>query len=316
MKTLSLSELQFNPEVTFTSGQTFRWRKITTQDGIEWLGVVSGHVLLVDNAQIRCIGRWRSSSSESDQTDFDETFRSYFSFRDNLHKIHSSFPQDQFLSDSIRTYGGLRILTQDPWECLVSFVCSINKNIPGISSMIELLSSRFGEKIITLNGPIFSFPTASKLQEASKSELLDCKVGFRWRFIQFISRQVASGKFDLYSLRHKKYDELRNDLISELSGNTLGVGHKVADCVSLFAYHRTEAFPIDVWILRCLKKQYADKFGFGTLLEHRNALTPKLYESVHERALKYFGPYCGYAQQYLYMKIRDDDHAIRSKEKA
>jgi N-glycosylase/DNA lyase len=315
MQALSLSGLRFNPEVTFTSGQTFRWRKVTIREGVGWLGVVSRYVLLVNSAQIRCLGRWRGPS-DSDRTGFEETFRSYLSFRDDLNKIHSSFPHDRFLSDSIRTYDGLRILTQNPWECLISFVCSINKNIPGIISMIELLSCRFGEKIITLDRPIFSFPEPSRLQRASKSDLLHCKVGFRWRFIQFISRQVASGKFDLYSLSSKRYNELRNALISELSGNTLGVGHKVADCVSLFAYHRTEAFPIDVWILRCLKKYYAEKLDMSSLLEHRNALSPKLYEALQQRALNYFGNYCGYAQQYLYMKIRNDTAVIRKTEKA
>ncbi len=314
MQALSLSGLRFNPEITFTSGQTFRWRKITTREGIGWVGVVMGHVLFVNDDEILCLGR-AVGSSESDRTDFEETFSSYFSFRDNMQEIRRSFPYDKFLSESIRTYDGLRILTQDPWECLISFVCSINKNIPGIISMIELLSCRFGKKIITLDRPVFSFPTASKLHEASKSDLLDCKVGFRWRFIQFISRQVASGKFDLYSLSGKRYNELRTELISELSGNTLGVGHKVADCVSLFAYHCTDAFPIDVWILRCLKTHYAEKFGMVTLLEHRNALSPRLYDAVQEKALAYFGGYCGYAQQYLYMKIRDDDLAIRKAEK-
>jgi N-glycosylase/DNA lyase len=309
MQTLSLSELKFIPEITFTSGQTFRWRRIPTRRGIEWLGVVHGDAVIVNSAEIRCVASLRNRS-EPYSRDFSEVFGSYFSFSDNLNEITKSFPRDQFLLDSVRMYEGLRILTQDPWECLVSFVCSINKNIPGITSMIELLSNRFGVKIVELDRAVYSFPSPSTLAKASKLDLLSCRVGFRWKYIQFIARQVASGRTDLYSLNSKGYHELRNELISDLSGKTFGVGQKVADCVSLFAYHRMEAFPIDVWILRCLKNHYAEELNLAALLEQRKTLSPKLYEAIRENVLRYFGEFCGYAQQYLYMRIRDD-HAIQ-----
>lgn len=305
MQTLSLSELSFNPEYTFTSGQTFRWRRISKGVETAWLGVVSGYVVKVTKNEIQSVG---SSELRSQSTAFDfcEIFRTYLSFEDDLNAIYGTFPKDKFLFDALKQYKGLRILTQDPWECLVSFVCSINKNIPAIASMIELLSNRFGDKIMSLDRPIHSFPSPSRLAQATKNDLLNCKVGFRWRFVQFIAKQVASGRLDLDSLRNNAYQELRKYLISELSGNTFGVGPKVADCVSLFAYHKREAFPIDVWILRCLKNYYARKMSLGNLLIDRQSLTPRLYNIVHDKAFRYFGHYCGYAQQYLYMKIRAD----------
>ena len=301
--------MRFDPEVTFESGQTFRWKRFVTNDEPSWIGVISNNVVRMTRRKAELIAT--SKESDSNSSNFSDDIASYLSPNDNLYRIHQSFPRDEYLQNAVKTFDGLRVLTQDPWECLISFVCSINKNIPAIKMMLELLSMKFGSKISSSNEVFYSFPKPPTLAKASKIDLLACKVGFRWRFIRFIANQVSSGKLDLESVNQKSYEHARDGLISELSGTTFGVGPKVADCVMLFSMHKMEAFPVDVWMLRCIQSIYSQKMGLQDILREKKSLTKSTYDIVHQRAHEYFGRYCGYAQQYLYMKIRGD--FIRNK---
>jgi N-glycosylase/DNA lyase len=302
------SETAFDPNITFGSGQTFRWKKQALAEESFWTGVVANQVIRVKNNEAECIASLKDYNSK--QADFSELVFRYFSFQDNLEEIHSSFPRDQYLLNAVRRFPGLRVLTQDPWECLVSFVCSINKNIPSIKMMIESLSIKFGRKIDhSADDAFYSFPEPAILASASKNDLLSCKVGFRWKFIKFLARQVSSGKLDLDSLAEHPYELARNKLVSELSGTTFGVGPKVADCVMLFSMHKLDAFPVDVWILRCIKDNYSEKMHLSSQLD--KSLSIRIHDLIHDRAYEYFGKYCGYAQQYLYVKTRSE--FIRNK---
>ncbi|MGI0090375.1 MAG: DNA glycosylase, partial [Nitrososphaerales archaeon] len=238
----------------------------------------------------------------------------YFSASDDLDSILASFPQgDENLLNATQMFSGLRLLTQDPWECLISFVCSINCNIPSIKLKIENLSRRFGDEIESgLDCKWYSFPSPRSLARAEKRELLDCKVGFRWKYIKFIAKKVETGDLDLEKLSRLKYQEALSELISEISGNTFGVGPKVADCVLLYALHKTEAFPIDVWILRCLKQYYRDLIK----IRNCNSLTPKTYFELSELMREKFGSCAGYAQLFLYAKMRHDAHATQGRSRA
>ncbi len=299
----------FDPEVTFESGQTFRWKRFVTKDEPSWIGVISNYVVRMRRRKAECIAT--SKESDSNRSNFSDDIANYLSTNDDVDTIVQSFPREEYLQNAVKSFDGLRVLTQDPWECLISFVCSINKNIPAIKMMLELLSMKFGSKIRSSNEVFYSFPKPSTLAKASKIDLLACKVGFRWRFIRFIANQVSSGKLDLKSVSQKSYGQARDELISELSGTTFGVGPKVADCVMLFSMHKMEAFPVDVWMLRCIQSIYSQKMGLQDILRDKKSLTRSTYDLVHKRAHEYFGRYCGYAQQYLYMKIRDD--FIRNK---
>jgi N-glycosylase/DNA lyase len=299
---LNLLRYSFDPTITFDSGQVFRWKQFQTSRGYEWIGIVSNKLVRIDARKAECIASIRANR----RVEFEEEITKYLSLQDNLDQIHSTFPKDPLLNDSIREYTGLRILTQDPWECLVSFVCSINKNIPSIKRIIELLSKKFGSKISSSYPISHTFPDPSSLAKASKNDLISCKLGFRWKFVQFIAKQVQSGKLDLEEVNRKSYEGARRELISELSGKTFGVGPKVADCVLLFSMHKLESFPIDIWMQRCIRTYYTSKLNLDCSLQDSKWLTAKRYEMIRRKATEYFGRYSGYAQQYLYMRIRKD----------
>ncbi len=298
LKTIQFPESYFDPSITLDSGQAFRWNPLDESNQV-WVGVVSDKVVKVTKREAVVLGEIHRDP---------EFIQRYFSPSDDLESIFSTFPPDETLDSARRELNGLRLLSQDPWECLISFVCSINCNIPSIRLKIENLSRRYGKKIDTpLNLNAYSFPSAESLSKASKRDLLACRLGFRWKYVKFIAKKVTAGHLDLERLRTVSYYDAFPELISETSGNTFGVGPKVADCALLYSLHKTEAFPIDVWILRCLKQFYHDEIEIKNL----NSLTPKRYFAVSEAMRRRFGKYAGYAQLYLYVKMRgDSNHSI------
>ncbi|MHB8568071.1 MAG: DNA-3-methyladenine glycosylase family protein [Nitrososphaerales archaeon] len=296
---------QFDPSNTFECGQAFRWSRVT-EGGHDWQGIISGLALRVNQSCAQITGQFNAGSSGQESV-----VRDYFSCRDDLQKIICTFPRDGYLDSAKAEYAGLRLLTQDPWECLLSFVCSINCNIPSIRFKIGNLCRRFGKKIDSEEAhAIYSFPDAKSLSKAEKKDLLDCKVGFRWKYIQYIARKVALGELDLKRLEKMSYDRARSELISETSEKTFGVGPKVADCVLLFSLRKFEAFPIDVWMIRCLAQNYPD-LAKGLLPEGKTQITPGKYFEISAIVRKHFGNYAGYAQQYLYMKTRNDARLLK-----
>jgi len=174
------------------SGQVFRWKSLDdTLD--QWIGIVAGCLIKVSRQSATLLGSVRSS------TNFSELIEHYFSVQDNLKQTFSTFPTDEpFLSSALSKFSGLRLLSQDPWECLISFVCSINCNIPSIKQKLENLSKRFGSRIEYGSSEKFhSFPTARALSMAEKNDLLSCKLGFRWKYVKFIAEQVEKGTLNL-----------------------------------------------------------------------------------------------------------------------
>ena len=271
------------------SGQAFRWQATDKSKQI-WFGVVSDKL-------VKLTGDGATVYGDGD-TSGNNLLEEYLSTADDLNTIFRNIPFDPILDQIRNDLRGLRMLTQDPWECLISFVCSINCNIPSIRMKIENLSNRFGKCIKSdLDLKRHSFPTPEALAKASKRELLACRLGFRWRYVKFIAKQVASGALDLQSLASLPYSAAQNELISNTSGKTQGVGQKVADCALLYAYHKTESFPIDVWMLRCLNRYYVG-------LDNSAHLTTKRYTNLSESMRKKFGRYAGYAQLYLYVAMR------------
>jgi N-glycosylase/DNA lyase len=297
--TVSLGEIDFDPSETFDCGQCFRWRPLHDRKDA-WIGIVRGAVISANRSDVRAHG-------VNFQENLEEMVSRYFSFQDNLNRISSSFPKDVFLETAIQEHSALRILTQDPWECLISFICSINCNIPSIKMKIENLSRRYGTAIDSSFGRMYSFPEPAALAKAEKKDLLECKTGFRWRYIKFISEKVANGELDLQKIGRMSYGEARDCLLSEISGKTLGVGPKVADCVLLFSYHMLEAFPIDVWIARCINSVYKRLLS----IPDWNSLTEKRYKELSAVMREHFGQNSGYAQQYLYAKFRADQATPR-----
>lgn len=260
---------------TLGCGQAFRWR---TEGG--WHRGTVGEVAL----KVRRVGEGLEYfSSPAVEPCF---VSSYFRLDDDLDAILCEIDRHRHMSEAIRRYRGLRLLRQEPWECLVSYVASIVSNIPKISRCIENLSEKYGKRL-ELNGWVtYSFPTPQALARAGTRGLMDCELGFRARYLSALAKEVAGGRIDLQALRKAPYGDARRALM-ELRG----VGEKVADCVSLFSLDKLEAFPVDRWVQRVASRLFLDN-------------RPVPVKKVREWGMRQFGRYAGYAQQYLFHYIR------------
>jgi N-glycosylase/DNA lyase len=292
----------FSLEYTLESGQLFRWER----KGEWWSGVVAGSVLKLrqEGDVLRC-----SSSSER----LDSTFVArYFKLHENLDHILATLSKDEAITRIIERYYGLRIVSQDTWECLASFVLATNANIPRIRKMVAAVCTRYGEHFEFEGNGYAAFPTPEVLAQASESDLLACGLGYRAPFLKKVAGSVADGMVDFARLADLGYDESKDLLMTELLGQKmlLGVGPKVADCVLLYSCGKDEAFPIDVWIARVLAKMYPRLFDPALKRklgrEGGLKLSPSDYERTSKKVRSYFGNYAGYAQQYLYTAAREE----------
>ncbi len=291
----------FNLEHTVESGQLFRWER----SGEWWSGIVSGSVLMVkqEGDVLRC-----SPSSEL----IDRAFVTrYFRLDEDLEHILATLTKDDVMTRAIEKFYGLRLVKQDNWECLASFVLATNANIPRIKKMVSAVCSEFGSAFEFEGEKHYTFPGPEALSEASLPELTACGLGYRAPFLKRVAKSVAAHKVDFGFISSSKYDEARDVLLAELFGEKvlLGVGPKVADCVLLYSCGQDEAFPIDVWIARILAKSYPSLLG--PVLKRKFArdgkakLTTSDYWRISSKARAHFGRYAGYAQQYLYAAARE-----------
>ena len=183
---------------------------------------------------------------------------------------------------------GLRLLRQDPWECLASFILSSTKQIVQIQQIIRLLCARYGSPLdpSAVHPHDAAFPTAAQIAGATEDGLRGCKMGFRAPYLLATARRVADGAVDLEALRGMTMEEAEARLL-ELPG----VGEKIAQCVLLFAYDFPRAFPVDVWVRRAVVELYFPRRGPSPARLRRFIAT-------------HFGPHAGYAQQYLFHYMR------------
>ena len=281
---LQLSNLcPFNLDFTLCCGQAFRWNK----RGEWWYGVVREKVF-----KIRQIGN--KLEFESADADF---VKEYFGLHDDLPRIFSQVTKDKYIEAAVKKFKGLRILSQDPWECLISYICATYKNIPAIRQMLFNLSKKLGDKTIFDGLDFYTFPTPAKLAEVNMKELAECGLGYRARYISETAKMVHTNGFRLEDLRKTSSEKARKELL-----NFPGVGLKAADCVLLFSSGKLEAFPVDVWIKRIIIKYYKSHFPTGFIMKIfvKNSLTNSEYERLNLFGRRYFGNYAGYAQEYLY----------------
>jgi N-glycosylase/DNA lyase len=266
-------------EATLTSGQTFSWKRTT--DG-RWRGWIDGRPCLVwsDGDALRAVGPGLTRDAVS----------TYFGLDLPVREIFASFPSDPWLEKARAFAPGLRILRQEPWETLCNFICSSLKQIVQIEQINHELRRAFGDDI---GEGLHSFPDAARLALATEARLRTCKLGFRARHLFVAARQIASSEVSLERIATLPTEEAREHLI-----RIRGVGEKVANCILLFAYGRAEAFPIDVWVERVLRRLY---FNNSQRVKH---------ERLRAFADSHFGPYRGYAQQFLFHWIRKDPQAL------
>ena len=284
----------FDLEHTLKCGQSFRWEKL----GDWWYGVVEDKV--VKMRQIRDRLQFQTFPEETD-ANFVEN---YFRLDDDLPRILSGVNKDEHIGRAIQNFHGLRITRQEPWECLISYMCATYKNIPAIKNTILNMSKRFGKKMTFDEHDFYTFPKPSDLAQAGPEEIFECRLGFRAERVLQASRTIDSEEFDLEALRKKDYEEAKLELLS-----LPGVGQKVADCVLLFSLDRLEAFPVDVWMKRIILESYSGHFerGFIEKVLSKRSITPREYDEISSFGRRYFGKYAGYAQEYLYYmaKVRN-----------
>jgi N-glycosylase/DNA lyase len=267
----------FSLDQTLACGQVFRWDR--TPDG-NWTGVVSGRV-------IRCRQKGRTLFF----TGADETFiRHYFSLDLDLLIILESVDRDPFIHEAIKRCRGLRLIRQPPWECLCSYICATNTNIPAIRRRVAALAQQFGDGIEEEGKTFFSFPDPSRIScTGEASSLAECRLGYRTPYVFKTACEVAAQRGWAEAIAALPYEHARHELMK-----FPGIGPKAADCVLLFAFQKYEAFPVDVWIRRIIREHYLPELPQDT------ALTGREYDAIRTFARKHFGPYCGIAQEYIY----------------
>jgi len=272
-----------DPVVSINSGQVFLWER----HGGSWYGIHGDSVVRFTEAD----GGVEFTAFPEDKSCDKKIFR----LSDDIRMIFSEISRDPLIHRLIKAYPGLRLMRQEPHQCLFSFVCASNTNIPMIRRMLHELTRKFGRPVKVDGIQFFTFPSAADINRASVDELRACGLGYRAKAIKAAADAVASGRLDFDALKSKSYQEAKNELL-----HVYGVGNKIADCVLLFSLEKLDAFPIDVWIARALVDRYRwlHKKKFG------NKVTCQQYEHLSSSARDYFGRYAGYAQQYLYYYMR------------
>jgi N-glycosylase/DNA lyase len=276
---LSLMARGLDLNATLSSGQSFSWKRTPTG---HWRGWIDGRPCLVwlQGDALRAVGPGLTREAVS----------GYFNLDAPIPEILATFPTDVWLEKAQTFAPGLRILRQDPWETLCNFICSSLKQIVQIEQINHELRAAFGEKV---GDGLHSFPDAARLSLVTEPQLRTCRLGFRARHLHVAARQIATSEVSLERIAALPTDEAREQLV-----RIRGVGEKVANCILLFAYGRQEAFPIDVWVERVLRRLY---FHDNPRVKH---------EKLVAFAESHFGPNRGYAQQFLFHWIRNDPKAL------
>ena len=267
-----------NLENTINSGQVFLW----TKQKEFWYGINGQDILKINN-----LGKITSYSNKK----YD-----FFRNTDDMKEIIKSISKDKTTKIAVKKYLGLRLIRQDPFQCFISFIVSSNSNIQKIKSSLEKISIKFGKKIQFDNKEFYMFPEPKKIANATIQEIQNCGVGYRAKFIIDAAKMVESRQIDFDQLKKSNYQNAKETILT-----VPGIGNKVADCILLFSLDKLEAFPLDRWMIRILKKYYLEKFELKT-----KSITEKQYNTLHEKIIKHFGPYAGYAQQFLFKMEREN----------
>lgn len=270
----------FEPVHIFECGQCFRWNKEADES---FTGVFGNNVINVkkDNDSVTFSGICEGDIKKV-CTEYFDLNRDYESIKSQISKI------DKYLENSINYGNGIRILHQDLWETLISFIISANNNIPRIKGIIEKISKKYGNKIIFREKEYYTFPKPEALGNASVQDLRNLGLGFRDVRVYETTKKVLNKEIDLKKLSEEENIEaLRNELLE-----IPGVGPKVADCIMLFALQKYQVFPVDVWVKRVISELYFEK------IEQQ----PKV---IQKFAKEHYGDLAGLAQQYLFYWRRE-----------
>ena len=274
----------FNLKDIFTCGQCFRWN---AKDDGSYTGVIKNGVINVKKINNDVIFEGICNGNIAD------ICRDYFDLNRDYNKIKTILSNvDEYLKESIEYGAGIRILNQDLWEMIISFIISANNNIPRIKGIIEKMSQKYGNKIVWKGKDYYIFPTIKQLSSASKDDLRALGMGFRDTYIFNTTNTIASGDINLEELHNEKDTSKVREKLLTLSG----VGPKVADCILLFStLKRFDVFPIDVWVRRVMNDLYIKN-------EDETKVSKKEIEKL---AKEKYGDLEGIAQQYLFYWRRE-----------
>jgi len=265
---------------TLECGQAFRWRRLA-DGGYE--GVIGRTVVRATQLGDKLVFTGASAG----------TLARYFQFHEDIAAIVGTFPDDPHMRRAVAFGQGMRLLRQEPWECLASFICSAAKQFIQICQVVDNLCRALGEPFEAGGRNEFAFPSVEAVARTTHDQLWACKMGFRAKNLLAAARLIDSGKVRLETIAAMDYPRAVEELTK-----LPGVGPKVADCALLFGWGRQEAFPIDVWIERALRRLY--------FRGKRRVMRRQLVE-FHR---SYFGPYAGYAQQYLFHYVRNNPQSL------
>jgi len=206
--------------------------------------------------------------------EYEEIWKTYFDLERNYQNFVNAIPtKDNYLSCAVQFGRGVRILNQDLWEMIISFIISQQNNIKRIKRCIELLSVKYGEKKLTENGiQYYTFPTVQALANASEEELKLCNLGYRSSYIQKTTQSILHGEVDLEKIRNNDYETAKAELMK-----LCGVGIKVAECICLFGLHHLNAFPVDTHIKKVLEQHYPNGFPFETYTDFAGVINQYLF---------------------------------------
>lgn len=285
-KTILKKIEDFEPKDIFECGQCFRWNK--QEDG-SYIGVVGENVLKVEKQNKEIL--IESFGEEG----IEKLVEQYFDLKRDYTKIKEKLAQiDENMKISIQYGNGIRLLNQDLWETILSYIISANNNIPRIKGIIERLAKKYGNKITWRGKEYYTFPTPEQLKEVSVQEYRTLGLGFRDKRVYETTQMIVSKQVDLEKMRQNVNTLEVKEQLLKLSG----VGNKVADCILLFSdLKRLEVFPIDVWVRRVMNDLY--------IKEPEEEKVSK--KQIEKLATEKFGNLAGIAQQYLYYWRREGE---------
>lgn len=279
----------FELEHIFDCGQCFRWHR---QESGNYIGVAFGKVIEVEKRGNDVV------LYNTDEEEFKNIWAEYFDLYRDYSEIKEVLSKDPLLNEAVQFGYGIRLLKQDPFELIVSFIISANNRIPMIKRAIERISSRWGETLEYKGKEYHSFPSIEQISKASEEELEECGTGFRAKYIKNTVNKIYLNKIASKEGYSEEYDidwikSQSDDFCHKELQKFMGIGPKVADCIMLFSMQKYLAFPVDVWVKRAMQHFY---------------LAPDVsLKKIRDFGVNKFGELSGFAQQYLFYYARENN---------
>ena len=272
----------FNLEHIFDCGQAFRFNKTRKNT---YTGVAFGQALTISQSDDEVI--LYNTTYES----FVNVWYNFFDFDNDYSKIKSTLATDKFMREATEHGYGIRILRQDLWETIISFIISASNNVPRIKGIIERLCEAFGDEVEYMGNVYHTFPHPGKLAALSIDDLSVIRAGFRDKYILDAANKISEGIISLDAIKSMSTPDAKSALMS-----INGIGNKVSDCILLFGLNRQDSFPVDVWIKR--------------IMEYCYFTNEQPINVISDYAKEKFGNLGGYAQQYLFFWARENKIGI------